>query len=127
MNFLSNKYIFLTIITLACLFVINLAFLEFIPSTHFTDNGLLYSTSLLTFFLILFSLKIKSTFSYYNLILFLFYTFIFYYSLFVKNTQGMTLIFWSCCLLITSVHFVLLLLVLVIRHWDFIFQNKLNN
>jgi hypothetical protein len=113
----SNKFILSIIILLFIVLVSYLILWESITNVSLSDSLLLYSMSAITLLLVLFSLKLKSTFRYFNLGLFLSYTFIFYYSLFFKNEQGLAFLYWTTCIVVTFVHFCLLMLFLAIKYW----------
>lgn len=117
MIFFSNKFILSIIILLFLMLVSYVILWESITNVPLSDSLLLYAMSAITLLLVLFSLKLKLTFRYFNLGLFLFYTFIFYYSLSVKNAHGLALLYWTTCIVVTFVHFCLLMLVLAFKYW----------
>lgn len=83
-----------------------------------SDDFVLYSISVLTLFLILFYSKTcGQLYTYLNIALYLIYGAISYYGLFFKGEYGSGLIWWSLAVVLTSIHFLILLIYLAIKFW----------
>jgi len=81
------------------------------------DNNILYSCSILLFFVILICFKVNKNIAYLNLVIFLLYSSFLYYGFFFKSTDGTALAWWFYLAIITALQLIAVVIYLGIKYF----------
>jgi hypothetical protein len=82
-----------------------------------SDDILLFIVSIVTLALVFLSFRHGKQFGYINLCVFLSYSLLFYYGLFFKGEYGSSFLWWFFAIILTSIHFIILLVYLIVKFW----------
>jgi hypothetical protein len=104
----GNKIIVLIFIIIFIILTCYMLFWEEISGSVVSDRFLLYSISILTFFLILFSLRFSRSIFVINFFIYCLYSIYFYYGLYYQSSEGRALGWILLNLFFTGLHFIVI-------------------